>query len=318
MNFLELITPTNLEVEKKKFFSDPAYNATFQYIWEGTPHTIPKDTPKSKATLLKAIFKQDHERITATAQKQFQTNLEEYNEEAEQTILKFQNTKDSKPPIKDISEKQICEKFQEAFEYFELDYKFNISAETGFSFRPKPFTKELVMSRVANFQFFTIEGEIRHELAHILRYENSKYNKIETEFDYLPTEEGLATYLQDSTAGNNYSEFQHAGEYLAGRVGKDGSLRNIYDFLIGIGFNKELAWQRSIRHKFGFKDTSIPGDIIKPAMYFLHSKRIAELSPRELLILFSGKISINSINKYSGYKGLFPEEKIRAFYSIKE
>ena len=65
--------------------------------------------------------------------------------------------------------------------------------EAGFNFRPVFNKKRVLMSRYADFQFFDVAGEVRHELVHIIRYENGRYNKIKRSKSYLPTEEGLAS-----------------------------------------------------------------------------------------------------------------------------
>ena len=154
-------------------------------------------------------------------------------------------------------------------------------------------------------QYFSIESEVKHEITHILRYENGEYNNIPRSDYYLANEEGLATYLQDLVKIDNYSLYQHSAEYIASQIGMNSSLREIFNYFISLGFEPELAWHRSSRHKFGFIDTSKPGDILKPAMYFSQSQKIAKLSQDEILKLFVGKISLKDSEKYDKYFGRF-------------
>jgi len=152
-------------------------------------------------------------------------------------------------------------------------------------------------------------------MTHILRYVNGKYNKISRSTNYLPTEEGLACFMQDTYGEfGGASLFQHAAEYTVTEIALKSSLRQMFDYLCDIGFTKELAWQRAIRHKFGFVDTSQPGDIMKPSMYFYTEQQLKKLTTEELLKLFVGKISLQEINNFQEYTGLIPQNKLLSFF----
>lgn len=173
------------------------------------------------------------------------------------------------------------------------------------------------MSRTFDSQFFSAEGEAMHEIAHIVRFENSIYNKIPISEKYLPTEEGLATYVNDLSKRGDASAFQHACEYLSGKVAVNGSMRDVFNFFVSKGFNRELAWQRGIRHKFGIKDTSKPGGIVKPAMYFAKKMEVKNLSLDEQTRLFCGKISLDELDQFQSYKGRFDKELIQLYFLTK-
>lgn len=237
MNLLKLITPTNLKTQQERFFSEENYHPVFDYSWEKTK-IIYKNSNPSKQTLITAILDQKHDEITNSAKQYFETNLDDYQLIAKEIISDFQR---DKVTIKTPTLDEFAIAFQHAFKLLKLDYKLEIVDETGFNFRPKPKDKKIIMSRHADFQFFDIEGEIRHELTHIIRYENSKFNKISPSQNYLPTEEGLATLMQDTGPNGISSQFQHAAEYMASVIGSQGSLRDMYDYLREIGFNPELA-----------------------------------------------------------------------------
>src|SRR5690606_27046430 len=135
--------------------------------------------------------------------------------------------------------------------------------------------------------------------------------------DFLPTEEGLASYIGDFHAtGGEIGYFRHAAEFAASAIGLNGSLREIYDFFVGLGFSKELAWQRGIRHKFGFKNTAKPGDILKPAIYFEFEEKIRKLSEDAIIRLFNGKFSLNDLPLHSEYKGYFEKEKLIEYFGL--
>jgi hypothetical protein len=110
------------------------------------------------------------------------------------------------------------------------------------------------------------------------------------------------------------SLFQHATEYTATEIGLKSSLRQMIEYFCDIGFTKELAWQRAIRHKFGFVDTSQSGDIMKPSMYFYTEQKLKNLQMNDLLKLFVGKISLKEIHTIKKYSGLIPQEKLLTFF----
>lgn len=307
MNLVRLITPTNLDEAKEKFFKSKNYSPIFEYDFKGFSEY--KNPIDSKERLIDAILRQNTKEITETAKQLFQVDLVKYKRQAESVV------KNTKVGTVSFSIEDIQGQFGNAISFLGLDYKLSIIDKKGFNFRPSYKTKELLMSKFANLEFFSVWGEIQHELTHIVRYENHKFNKLKQSSDYLPTEEGLATLMQDSSKDEkNYSKFQHAAEYIASGVGVLGSLRDIFNYLIGIGFSTELAWQRAIRHKFGFIDTSKPGDIIKPAMYFENSQDIAKLPKAQILKLFQGRISVKDIERVGNLQGVVPEEKIIKFF----
>lgn len=306
MSLIKLITPVNLAEEKEKFFKSQNYNPIFKYNFENfAEYEKPIDL---KERLVNAILGQNTNEITDTAKQLFQVDLVKYRHKAESVI------KNTKVGTIAFSLENIKSQFNSAVGFLGLGYKLSIVDKQGFNFRPSYKTKVLLMSKYANLEYFSVRGEIQHELTHIVRYENHKVNELKQSSDYLPTEEGLATLMQDSSKDENYSKFQHAAEYLASSIGVIGSLRDIFNYFICIGFSSELAWQRAIRHKFGFVDTTKPGDIIKPAMYFENSQDVAKLSKNQIFKLFQGRISIKDIEKVGDLQGIVSDQKIMEFF----
>jgi hypothetical protein len=205
---------------------------------------------------------------------------------------------------------------QQALTYFGLDdINVVLTDESGFNSRPNHQAKTLVVSKHIHFEYFSVEGGVHHELVHILRYSNGKFNKIKRSQNFLPTEEGLASWCQDNANDDNGAA-QHAMEYIASAVGLQGSLRDVYDSLCEMGMSKELAWKRACRHKFGFVDTSKPGDILKPAMYFANEEKVAKLSTDEKLRLFVGKIAIPELSDHPIYTGLWSAQKLIEYFKL--
>lgn len=307
--FLAITTPVNLEAEEEKFLASKTYNPIFRFNWEKKPMQA-LDKNKNLRQLKQAIFEQDHKLNVKFARKVFQTTFDIDTRDAAQLIV------DNKPEYKrTIKMVDVAKAFQKAFDILDIDYAVNIVKKGGFYFRPNHHKRDISISYKAALQFFTIDGVVKHELTHVIRHLNGEANDLPTTLDFLPTEEGLASYMQDYHGERgDASLFQHAAEYNASLVGLNGPLREIFDYFRSLGFNKKIAWQRAARHKFGFSDTSKPGDIIKPAMYFHHEQKIKELPEDRRWILFSAKESQKQLGRLPEYQGIIPLEKLKLFF----
>lgn len=310
MSLLKIITPINLAEEEEKFFRSSSYHPTFKYNWdlpEISEWLVKK--PKYEA-LISAMINQDTEKITHNAEVMFESPWDESVYHQAVTTLEIKATDIAKPTLDELVKAQ--EKWLHSFG---IDYSVKVVDVHGFVARPIHKLKELQISRYVEFYFFSLESSIRHDAVHLIRYLNGLYNQIPRSTGYLPTEEGLATYMQDfGGLEPNNSAFQHAAEYTVTKVCRHGPLREAVDYLNSIGFPKKLAWQRAVRHKFGFVDSSKPGDIMKPAMYFAHSLKVKSLSPDEQLRLLVGKISLDDLSQHHHYLGRWSKEKLTELF----
>lgn len=311
-SLLAAITPTNLKSEKERFFADPTYNPQFSYIWQDPTIKLFSISPLKKQ-LFENISSQDHFSITSTAKKFFETEFNhKLNLASSKIISEYNHISNDHENVE-----QLVETFKKALQFFKLEYQIKLLDHAGFNIRPQTTIKQIQINRHLSLQFFDVAGEVRHEMSHIIRYENWKHNKIAKSSNYLKTEEGLAAYLQDYAKPIcQGSLFQHAAEYQASRIGESGSFRDVYNFFIENGFNPELAWQRTARHKFGFVDTAKVGDIIKPAMYFAYQQDIKALHIDQIYRLFVGKVSINDLPSYPEYFGKFALSQLEDFYQL--
>ena len=304
-DLLSLITPTNLQIEKEKFLASSNYHPIFHYIWQDQVIN-PTFSIKLKFPLWEAVKTQNIQEIMFAAQNLFEVTIND------KILIKANDDTKLKGKISVGSATKIAQLFEQAFTQFDLDYTVKISPETGFNLRPRHKDNQIVISKDIHFDYFSMEAEVHHELVHIIRYRNGKYNKIKRSQRFLPTEEGLAAWCQDNTNDDN-GLAQHAMEYVASSVGLHGSLRDIFDCLCDLGMSKELAWKRACRHKFGFVDTKKPGDILKPAMYYQNEQKIAVLNADEKLRLFVGKISLDELKNYPSYSGIWPAEQLKDY-----
>ncbi len=311
---IDIITPTNLPQEKEKFFSSAVYNPQFTYNWDTKELETFITTHPYYEKLVTCMVTQDISGVVGEAERVFETRIDSHVLELANKLV------GKKPQIQHnthFSLDEVTAAFQQALDLLDLPYKLVVTDKKGFNFRPNYRKKIIVMNKDISFQFFSLDGGIKHELTHVIRYENGKHNNIKKSKNYLATEEGLATYMQDYYGeSGEASLFQHAAEYCVTDIGLKSSLRTMYTYLCRIGFSEELAWQRVIRHKFGIIDTTLAGDIMKPSMYFYTEQKIKNLSQEDLLKLFVGKISLQDLPKIELYKGNISKKRLINFYHL--
>lgn len=312
MTFLSFITPTNIAAEKDTFFGSSTYNPQFEYNWEQPRiDQFISDKPHT-AEFINTLLTQDNNKITLIAQQKFDTTI--YSDILA-TAKDITSILPNKKHHQDLH--TLVSEFKKALTAFDINYQIVVSNRRGFNIRPQHTRQRLVISKHLQLEYFSVESEVRHEVVHLIRAVNGTSNNTPKSDGYLPTEEGLASYCMDFTDPDDTgSLFQHAAEYVATQVGLDGSFRDIFNYFRSIGFSPLLAWQRGIRHKFGFKDTSKPGDIMKPAMYFHHEMKIKQLTNSERLRLFSAKINIADLPQFPEYNGQVSIEKIKSYYKL--
>jgi len=308
-NLLDLITPINLQEEQNRFFTSSSYNPIFHYQWQDQI-IDPTFSTKLKYPLWEAIHAQDHASIVCAAQQLFEVDI---TPSKLKLAKKYASAKGEKSTGSATEYSHLLRKGLDEFGLSDIEVE--IVEEAGFNARPLHASKKIVVSSHIHFDYFSMEGEVHHELVHALRYSNGKHNGVIRSQRFLPTEEGLASWCQDNTNSDN-GLAQHALEYVASDIGLRGSLRNIFNILQEFGMSKELAWKRASRHKFGFVDTSLPGDIMKPAMYFDNEMKVGALTTDEKLRLFIGKIHQDELPQYPSYTGLWSPDQIIQYFHL--
>ncbi len=309
-NLINLITPNNLEEERVKFFGSRSYNPTFHYKWEGQKNFPSFDNP-IKQKLWAAIQIQDHPNITYHAAKFFEVDSTDQLTKEATIAARTDGTTfvGSADDYKTLLDAALAE--------FGLShYQVMITETAGFNARPQPSKQRILVSRDIHFEFFSMESGIRHEMVHIIRHANGVHNHLSKADNYLPTEEGLASWCQDNTTAVSRGRQQHAIEYIGTTIGVNGSLRDIYNAMRDFGMSESLAWKRASRHKFGFVDTTKPGDIQKPAMYFVNEEKVRGLTTDERLRLFVGKISLADLKDHKQYQGRWTSEELSSYFNL--
>jgi hypothetical protein len=314
MNILKILKPINLEEEQKKFVNSNSYNPIFKYEWTGrsVDDWLSKQSQQKYIPLVNAVRVQDYQRIGEEGEKIFSTKMDsDILQKAEEIIKK------SRKQLKSQSIEDLVNAYKDAFVFFDIDYEIRLSDERGFAVRPSHSNKVLLINKHLNLTYDSYQGITRHEILHIIRSINTEHNGIEKSEFYLPTEEGLASYVQNVKATEeNYSLFQHASRYLATNISLHGTFRDVVNYLKKIGIEDGLAFRRAVRHKSGFIDTAQPGDTMKSSMYFYNLQKVSQMSDSEKLRLFVGKIAIEDLPKYAEYRGKIDRDKIIDYFNL--
>lgn len=305
----DLIIPTNEHEERQKFFASDDYNPQFHYKWqEISPELRYLPSSKQRISLFTAVYSQNQQAIVAAAQTLFTTIIES------DKIKQAKQIASNRPePRFDISSNTVIPLIKEQFAKFGIDYQIKLVDTHSYNFRPHHQTREFLVSKHLQLEFLGLEGQLKHELTHIIRHKNTEFNQIQKSANYLPTEEGLASYVSDFLCNETGALYQHAVQYLATELSLRASFREVYNFYLDHGFSQSLAWQRTLKNKQGFCDTSKPGDFMKLAMYFYHELEVQKLSLEQIIRLFVGKISIQDLAQYPQYRGWLGEALLQTF-----
>ncbi len=312
VKLISFLTPTNLEAEKEKFFASDEYNPQFEYDWDEQDIQAWLRSKPEYRPFVEAVLDQNYEKIVAEGEILFSTTVDEQTLSVAKQLTEHPPTRLETPPVE-----EIISAFEEAMQWLGIDYTMEVTDRGGFNFRPDHRNRKILMSSQVHLHYYTVDGEVRHELLHVIRNINSLHNNIPFSTSYLPTEEGLASYFQDYVGETTSSDaFQHAAEYLQTEHALNNSLRSCVNFWESLGFTRDLAWQRSIRHKYGFKDTSVLGDNMKPSMYFFWEQKIRQQTDNVKLRLLSGKIRLDEVSQFKEYSGEIEKDKLVTFYQL--
>jgi len=315
-------TPLNLSKEREKFFQSMRYNPQFIYPKLPIPYLkklerkinlielnnnqefisylylqklkeaklklklfLARGTPlitKYSITLYRVSFKN---RYLANAKKDASNNIA-FSKQEKLT------PKDTAHKIRNYLKK-----------YNAQDWRINLSDNIDFNFQIRPKRKLISIGSSLNWHYINLETMLAHEIdGHVLRAINARKQKKNVFKDnfpfYIKTEEGLACFLGDYLSnGGDLSKKHHAIKYLASYFAQNNSFRNTFNFFLGYGFPKDLAFQRTLRIKKGFSDTSIPGINAREAIYYEGMQEIKEYIKNngDIKRLFAGKVGLQDL-----------------------
>lgn len=315
-------TPDNLNEEREKFFKSRKYNPSFLYPKLPIPYL------EKLNKLLNSIEITNNQGFSSYlySQKLKETilKLNLFLSRGTPSITKYsialydvsfnnkyimRALKDASLDIKFTKQESLTPK-DAAYEihnylqkYSVSDWDINLSKNIDFNFQIRPKMKLISIGSRLNWHYINLETMLAHEIdGHVLRTINANKQKdpmFKNNFPfYIKTEEGLACFLGDYlTEGGIISKKHHAIKYLAAHFALKNSFRNTFNFFLDFGFPKELAFQRTLRIKKGFTDTSTPGSNAREAIYYEGMQEVKKYLKNngEVAKLFAGKVGIKDL-----------------------
>lgn len=319
---IKYFIPANYEQEREKFFNSDSYNPVFDYpdmpvlffkkgllqlqeakvmSADAALRKIEKNRLKETKYKVKLLLARgDPEKITINSERLYQCKFNNRYVEMARTVLndvRSSMENDTRP-----------DKLRMAFVKYLKKYKIKnwriiISKQKDFNIQVRYKHEKVRISEEANLGFASLDSLLAHEVdGHIIRAVNAAKQKSRV-FQrplpfYIKTEEGLACYLGDYLAKNGeLSKKHHAIKYLGSYLALNSSFREVCEFFMDNGLSPDLAFQRAMRIKRGFTDTSQPGCNAREAIYWegmMDIKRYLE-NGGSLKKLYSGKIGLQDI-----------------------
>lgn len=317
------LCPINLIEERDKFYKDHLYNPQLTYpplpldkfkIFEegleslevpeayDTASLIYKRRIEETKLKLNLILSQGSPRLTEISVGLYRLNFDKKTLESakQDALINSKFTAQEKLGTRETA--------KEIFKYLLRcgagDWKVKESERGDFYFQIRPKKKLISISKNLNWDYSDLESILAHEIdGHVIRALNAKKQKkpmFRENFPfYIKTEEGLASYLGDYLPGDGeLTRKHHALKYLAGFYALKHSFAETFKFFSENGFPKNLAFQRTLRLKRGFTDTSIPGCFAREAMYYegmLEVKNYLDGSG-DIRKLYAGKVGLEDID----------------------
>lgn len=325
-----VFTPTNLEIEKKKFFNSDTYNPQFKYrkVKNNNPVVLDKLScveeidsvdPRISDFYIDLIGakKEANDLMNAVGDNDLVTKISVHRYGMPSTklfrnaclVLKGKTSSygvvDNKHDSDDkgsLGFDEIKNVFEGVFYELGLDgwgvsESINIS-KNGVKVGVK--TKQILLNKNIERSRFKLRKTIVHEVGtHVLRAENGFKSGFPVLGKanvpaYLDVEEGLATY-NESIMGLLTEKWlkNKAALVYAIYVGENMSFRELYNCLLGV-LPKYSAFDTVYRVKRGLGDTSLSGIYAKDVVYFRGFRKVlAKLtkSPVFYDLLYSGKIT---------------------------
>jgi len=166
-------------------------------------------------------------------------------------------------------------------------------------------SEKRVFLKNRNFSFRDIRTLLSHEIeTHVFRSANGYLQKYKVlgsvgTPDYLETEEGLATLMEDLNYNHNYVRFKFiCARNIAATESLDKSFYEVFKILkekYNLSINNSYLITK--RLKRGLKDTSQQGGFIKDHLYFQGREKVIDYinEGNSLKSLYSGKYGIKDL-----------------------
>jgi hypothetical protein len=339
-----VFTPTNLDIEKKKFFNSDTYNPQFQYrIVKNVNRDVLKKLssveevsdvdPRISDFYIELIRskKEANDLMYAVGDNELITEIST-NRYGRPSVKLFRNacrvlrgkmdiynvakrvSAEEKPLKYDEIERVFGIVFKElGLDGWAVDKSMNI-AKNGVKVGIK--TKKILVDPNIERSKFKLRKTIIHEVGtHVLRAENGLKSGLEALSkpnlpSYLDVEEGLATWNENNMGllTENWLKKKAALVYAL-YVGEDMSFRQLYNCMLGV-LPKYASFDVVYRVKRGLSDTSYGGLYAKDIAYFRGFRRVLNKLEKDISLyelLYSGKIGFEQCEWVR--EGLIPRAK---------
>ncbi len=319
------LRPTNLIVQKKKFFkyNKIAYNPQFTYkpiiintdnilekINNLRPNTnsfigqlfMDKITEVRKKALLMESIGND-EIFPQRSEALFGAPNEEIFNQALEIIKNI-------PPIplktkkeKILKQNEVKEIIKQKLDELKLDnvkITFKTTGPTKASVKKSG--KEIIINKNYKFTKRSLLGTIAHEIeVHLVRayFGAKKEYKIFSygTAKYIEIEEGLAIYNKAKVLESSQPIRNSAIMYVASFLGHKTSFFNTFKYLVNLKITETNAFRYTYRVKRGLSDTSNPGAYLKDSLYFTGYLKVKDMTTKQIKkLLQSGKTHILPTN----------------------
>lgn len=273
--------PTNLDIEKRKFFFDNQYNPQFTY---NVPLTWPLPQAVDDTHLEQCLL------IMQATIKQY-GSAEAYHLDARGHLL---------------SREEVFNQIQQYVEANRLTGIVNVETSANQVARTSVIGYNLRLRLPLDYYEFTLPGVLRHEIGtHILRRHNDNqqpwaHNRQKYQLlPYTTTEEGLAVLHAHFFQENRWL-YLPALSYCAGWWGQQMSFAKLYKEIAKYLPDPEQRWRLCLRVKRGQSDTSQPGSFPHSQTYLRGIMRVAAwLLAHDFAVadLYLGKIDCADVER---------------------
>jgi len=309
-----LLTPTNIDAERKRFFKDTDYNPQFTYPnphadLNKIRHMLVEIEPDDSVVgrILKGIrdkYLLDIELLESRGTDQFQHISKKTHGRPERELVaqakKLIYLK-VKPESIEYSTQEILSRLRMAFVKYGVNWQVEEKSMIATA-AVKISKRKLLIKKNSRFSHSFLKRIIVHEIGtHIVRAENGRSQPYKFFArglpGYLKTEEGLAVYNEEiNDCLNNYVLKIYAGRVLAIDKALKSSFSDTYRMLRKY-FTRNTAWRITLRAKRGLSDTSKPGAFTKDLAYLNGYLSIKEYVKNngDLTKLYYGKIGLQHI-----------------------
>lgn len=279
---IQKLLPTNLEIEKRKWFFDHEYNPQFEYLEEFDDDDLTRHGEASEEYVATARY------ILNKVLKTWPSD-EAYISETEGS---------------ELTSTEVEQGIRSYFQRHGLENLASITYSGKMASRTSVKGTNLIVRQPTSYRAQGLQGMVEHEVGvHIMRRLNDDqqpWKGKRSQFDlhsYLATEEGLAVLHSNAARADKHLWFP-ALSYLAVYLAQRLSFAQLAKELQVYVSDSERLWSICLKVKRGLKDTSMPGGFTKNQVYLagtIDVLRWLKKNHYDARPLYVGKVAVEDI-----------------------